>query len=492
LAINDGDCKDSLNAFVAGELDKVRDKLPEAVSPEEIQEFLLAIFFRETALREKSVFESELASSINTLNVKIQEIISSTCADANLAFQTFSGERHLSQSDNKKVHEYIELLVRNELIPYGDETFAKLLELAQTPGKVLPVKMISTELTKEAYKKFPELKWNEHREPPSIFEQINEVLFKYPPKEWTELGNVSAILATAYAAFYIYRVVSEHKNSGTSIMDHARAARAAAAELRNAEGAAALEDAPAAPAAPAAKDPRQRASSPGKGSKQAIENAPAASAASASAAPPPAPALLPPPLPVATLHPIGSLGGFLPPQPQFYHPYGVPPGYGGAGYGGAGGPVYGGAGYGGAGGPVYGGPVYGGPVYGGAGGGAAGGASRPPISSSRGADGESSYDRLFRRVVTERKDPNYLVKITGIAPIEYQRLLNYLKDKRDTGRTPEEREAGRIEFNNLSAAIVAKAKTIPSFKTIDLSRKNRTYRKRKASRKDSRKAARIL
>ena len=267
------------------------------------------------------------------------------------------------------------------------------------------------------------------------------------------------------------------------------------------------------------EQPQAQAPRPGRsgslGPSRKLINAPPPSGAVASGGAGAVPLLLPPPAVAAP-----------PPQPQVYTPA-FAAGYGGAGYGGAGpvgyggagpvgyggagpvgyggaGPVgyggagYGGAGYGGAGygGAGYGGAGYGGAGYGGAGGavhgGAGGGAARPPRSSFLSAGAETPYDRLLRRVVRERKGSAYLATMTGIAAADYQRLLNYLKDKRDTGSTPEEKEAGRIEFNNLSAAIRIKAETLPAFRTIVLSRKNRTYRKRKASRKDSRKTSRIL
>jgi len=465
-------------------------------------DFVMAIFSREAMMVEEAVYAGELQGSYVTLAEKTQRIIDDKNAEVFAAFERFAADKEKSENDVKQVRLYIDLLIRNEWVPEGNAVFAALLRLARTPGAVAERQTVGDTLSTAVRVKFPQLLWHgEILREPNVAEQVSmffSLFFTPPIHEWGVAGQSAAVLTALFTAYSLYHGGCQGRAAGTSAREGGEIATAAARAAIEAM----RETAPAALEAPAQEEGGGSLSRRRAGSE--------------------APPLQRPHVAQMPMGLQGQFGGGM------MVPQGAPYGGGGAAYGGGGG--YGGAmvpqgaAFGGGGAIV---PQvaafegrgamvpYGAAAYGG------GGAMVPYGAAAAVAGPGPTVGTLLQRAHIEQKPVAYLSTMTGAPAETYVRALELLRERTDDrvlnslgittpGVTTQTAHTG---LRNLNAALQGRESRLRGVYTEIINgpllqrfrnaiapvpgmaaggggsrRKNRTYKKRKGSRK----ARRIL
>lgn len=497
-------------------------------------DIVAAIFSREALMVEEAVYAGELQGSYVTLAEKTQRIIDEKNAEVFAAFERFAADKEKSENDIKQVRLYIDLLIRNEWVPEGNAVFAALLRLARNPGAVAERQTVGDTLSTAVRVRFPQLRWHgEILREPNVADQVSmffSLFFTPPIHEWGFPGQSAAVLAALFTAYSLYHGGCQGRAAGSSAREGGEiataAARAAIEAMRETAPAGAAIEAPA-------QEEGGSLSRRRTGSEAPPLQRPHVSQ-----------------MPMGTQGQFG--GGMMVPQGGAYGGGGgyggamVPSGLaaygGGGGFGGAmvpSGPAAygGGGGYGGA--MVPRGAAFGGggamvPQVAAFGGGGAmvpygaaaygGGGAIVPYGAAAAAAGPGpTVGTLLQRAHIELKPVAYLSTMTGAPAETYVRALELLRERtddrvlRDLGITAAEvtTQTAHTGLRNLNAALQGRESRLRGVYTEIINgplqqrfrnaiapvpgmaaaaggggsrRKNRTYKKRKGSRK----ARRIL
>ena len=482
-------------------------------------DIVTAIFYREALMVEEAVYAGELQGSYLTLAKKTQQIIDKKIVEVSAAFDRFAADKEKSANDVNQVRMYIDLLIRNEWVPEGNAVFGALLRLAREPGDVRERQTVGDMLITAVRVRYPELVWDgETIHEPSVANQVSmfiSLFFTPPIQEWGVPGQSAAVLTALFTAYSLYHGGCQGRAAGTTAKeggDIATATARAVIEAMHRTAPASTAPASTAPASTALEAPAQEEgggslSRRRAGSRPRVEQMP--------------------------MEPHGQFGGGMVPRDG---PYGGGSGHGGAmvptgpaafggggGYGGA--MVPRGAAFGGGGAmvpqvPAFGGGgamvPYGAAAYG-------GGGAMVPHGAAAAAGPGPTVGTLLQRAHLEQMPISYLLRMTGAPAETYVRALELLRERTDDrvlrglriatpGATTQTALAGLRNLNMALQGIGFDEKPlrgvyneiingplrqrflnaispVPGMEAPAGSRrKNRTYKKRKGSRK----ARRIL